>query len=403
MGQIKLSRAAIALALFAAVAGCDGNKTPAAKPELATTTASIASAAPSVSASASAGASAEAAASAAPSSEPASAVANAEPSAAPQASGSANASASATPQAKTAPKLPTAPRGILAAGEADRIAKLGSAPLLKLLDAGAEPREKITYAFTKGATQKVEIVLDIGVKLTAAGQNVPAGNMPRMTMLMELTAGDKNDAGDVLVTGKLVKLGLEPEGADQKQIADALKTELDSIKGLPLSYFVTPRGRTHDLKMDASKFGTGAEQVMQGMTQSMASMVTQFPDEAIGLGASWQVVSRISSAGADILQYETYTLDKRESSKLGLSVSIAQLAATDKVGVPGMPGGASATLTSFRSVGSGDREADTKKLAAEKGTMKMNSAIDLSVSQPGQETQSTRVDTNLVARFRKPK
>jgi len=169
-------------------------------------------------------------------------------------------------------------------------------------------------------------------------------------MRMQLAAGDKVGDGDMPVDAKLLKLGIEPENAEQRQVAAALKPQLDTVKGLAMSYQVSAQGYVHDLKMDTKQFGDGAPQIVAGMTQSLESMLAKLPRDAIGLGARWQVVSRIASAGADLLQYETFTLKKRDGSKLGLEVSVTQLAATASVGGGALPAGASAKITSFRSV-----------------------------------------------------
>ena len=79
------------------------------------------------------------------------------------------------------------------------------------------------------------------------------------------------------------------------------------------------------------------------MSQSFESMTAPLPDEPIGLGARWEVITRVANGGADLVQDATYTLKARDGDKASLGVVVVQLAARDTVQAPGLPPGVTAT------------------------------------------------------------
>jgi hypothetical protein len=132
-------------------------------------------------------------------------------------------------------------------------------------------------------------------------------------------------------------------------------------------------------------------------------MMAPLPVDAVGIGATWEVVTRVASSGADLLQFATYTLKKKTGSKVLLEVTVKQLAAKATVNAPGLPQGTLARLRSFRSEGSGTNEIDTKSVAPESGKMQVKSGMTLEVSGAGGPAQDTTMETTLTVTFTRPK
>src|SRR5439155_15407626 len=65
--------------------------------------------------------------------------------------------------------LPRAGNGVLPAGVADKVLPIGAQPIVKLLDSGAEPRADLSYALTKGTSQKTSMAMDTTMSVTARG------------------------------------------------------------------------------------------------------------------------------------------------------------------------------------------------------------------------------------------
>jgi hypothetical protein len=302
-------------------------------------------------------------------------------------------------------RMPPAANGILAPGAADRLLPTGRPPIVKLVDAGALPRQAMSYALEKGRSQGIALALDMTLSLTSGGQAIPSTTVPRLTMLLDLATADQNAKGDYRIDAKLNKVTVDPKGPAQEQIATALRSHLGAMAGLGMGYWVTPQGLVHDLKIDVPPdFPAQAQQMLSGMNQSVESMVAPLPAEPVGVGARWQVMTRVTSAGADLLQLSTYELTARDGAKLSLKVGLTQLAASAALPVPGAGGDLSARLEAFRSGGSGTSEIDTTRVAPRAGEMTLESKMTVQVKKKGADGpgEVSSVQTSMRVGFSPP-
>jgi Family of unknown function (DUF6263) len=304
--------------------------------------------------------------------------------------------------------LPPATNGVLAPGAADGVLAQGSAPIVKLLDAGAAPQTDLSYALTKGTSQKVAMLMDMAVSLKSGGQSVPQTPVPRMTMTFDTQTADRNAAGEFKIDSRLTAASVDANGAQQEQMAHALRPQVEAMKGLGLIYWVDPKGHVHDVKLDIPpSVPPSAQQIMGGMSQSFESMVTPLPKEPVGVGARWQVVSRMATGGADILQSAVYTLKSRSDGRATLDVTIVQLAAGDTIHTAQMPAGMSAKVRSFNSAGTGSTQVDLKSVAPEGGTMSLKTGMVITVQGAGPSAgpgagDETTVETTTTVQMTRP-
>ncbi len=297
------------------------------------------------------------------------------------------ASAVATPQTN-AVALPAGKNGILAAGQADKLLPVGGKPVVSLIDAGGEPRESLTYDLAKGQKESFSIDMDMTMKMEMGGKQSPAITMPRMSMLMDLAVKDKSAENDVFIDGVMTGVNVTGTDATQKQIADKLKGEMGALKGLSMQYWVSPKGSVRDAKLTVPAGApAAAQQMMQGMMQSMDSMVAPLPGEPVGLGAKWAALTRVTSNGADFLQLSRYTLKARDGSRLTLDVEIEQVAAKASIDAPGLPPEVKTNLTAIDSGGKGAVTIDLKKLTPASSQVKMDMKMSLEVLAQGKKEE----------------
>jgi hypothetical protein len=299
---------------------------------------------------------------------------------------------------------PKTANGILGPGAADKILKAGSRPLVKLVAPGAEPREVLTYALDKGVKQSLGMGMDMVMSLKMGQSAMPPMAIPRMVMNLDMTVGDKDAGGDWKIDAALLRVGLEPKGEQQQQMATQMQPHVDSMKGLTMTYFVTPKGHVHDVKINVPPgFPAQAQQMLTGMNQSFESMVAPLPNEPVGIGGKWEVTTRVVSSGADLLQFAVYTLKEKAGSKATLDVTVTQVAASEKITAPGMPAGATARLKRFSSGGTGTNKLDVKSATPEGGRMNVKTGMDLEVSLGAGGAEATSVETTLAVEFTRPK
>ncbi len=300
--------------------------------------------------------------------------------------------------------LPPAVNGVLPPGAADKILPVGGQPIVKLLEPGADPRSDLSYALVKGSSQKLAMTMDMAMGVKVKGQSAPSMPMPRISMTFDNTAADKNAAGEFRIESRLAAVSVDPAGAQQEQVANALRPSMEAMKGLGMFYWVNPKGRVHDVKMDIPQaMPPAAQQLLGGLSQSFESTVTPFPTEPVGVGAKWQVVSRATSGGADLLQAAIYTLKARDGAHVTLDVSMMQLAANDTIHTAQMPAGMSAKVKTFSSNATGTTRADLKSAVPESAGMTLRASMTLAVQGAGPGTaDETTVDTTTTVQVARP-
>ncbi len=295
--------------------------------------------------------------------------------------------------------------GILAKGQADKFAKAGGKSVVRLLEPGAEPRAVASYAIALGPSKPLQIGMDLEMTMKSGELQVPTTAMPRMNLLFNFDVGARA-AAEWPITGKLSKISVEARTATQEQIASALRPHLGQLEGIGMNYFVDEKGRIRDVKVTLPPtLPEMAGQLMSGMTQSVESMTSALPTEPIGIGAQWEVFSRIVANGADILQVSTFTLEKREGTVLTLDAVVRQFAAKESVKPPGLPPTASARILAFKCRGTGKPVFDLADVAPKSGSMSIDSAmtIELEAEVEGTvEKQSTTIDTKTTASYTRP-
>ncbi len=282
-----------------------------------------------------------------------------------------------------------AKNGVLLGGEADTFAKAGESPRVVVLEPGAAPLENLSYEFTPGAKETSVMRMDMAMKMDMGNGNLQAFPIPQIEMRFDLATAAKKEAnGDIAVTGTVTEVKVNPgKDATQQRAADEMKKALSGINGMTMSYVVSPKGRSHDAKVDVPAGAPAeAKKIVDQMKHSLESMAAPLPEEPVGIGGKWVVVTRVS-AGADILQWTTYTLKAKSGKNVELEALVKQLAASGEMSGGQMPPGTSAKITKFDSGGTGLTKMDLSRLAPETGTGDVHSVMSFAA-----QNQSMTVD-----------
>jgi hypothetical protein len=223
------------------------------------------------------------------------------------------------------------------------------------------------------------MAMDMTMSMAPEGAALPQkAELPTIEMALDLSSGAKEPNGDITITGVVGGIGIVAKPGPQEQLKSMLEPALSGIRGLSITYKVSPKGRARDVKVSMpGDAPPNAKQMMEQMKQSFESMVAPLPDEAIGVGAEWQVVTRVST-GADILQWTNYKLVSRDDKKVELAAVVRQLAASGTLSGGQLPPGVTAEVLAFRSSGTGASSVDLTQLAPTKGTGDVSSSITVS-------------------------
>lgn len=274
----------------------------------------------------------------------------------------------------------------------------GSKIVVKLLEAGAEPRHKLRYDFSGAEKQVVLMTMDMTMGMELGAIKQPRTKLPPVHMDMVVNPKKVSDEGVLRYEFEMTRAEVVAGPDADPNVVQAMKTEMDKTKGMKGWADVNQRGFT--LAADV-QVPPGAGPQLRDLLDKMKSQIEQMsaplPEEPVGKGAKWVVTQPIKNDMLKFNQQATYTLADLEGSLATLEIDIVQDAPPQNIDAPGM-GGATARLTSLDSTGKGTSKVDLKKLVpvAEVSTsLTMN--VDIR-AQGQQQSMKTSIDIEMTTR-----
>ncbi|HHH29983.1 MAG TPA: hypothetical protein ENK57_16785 [Polyangiaceae bacterium] len=251
-------------------------------------------------------------------------------------------------------------------------------PKLTLLSDGAEPKKALRLAAKVGHTEKMRMAMRMSIGMEMGGKKAPPSNLPPMLMDMDLEVAD--DRGDRLRYDFVLSDTAVPatEGIPPK-VVKVLAQALGTLKGMKGHAFVTRRGFTQDAKIAMpGTVDAQTQQVVQGMEQALRQISAPLPEEPVGVGATWRVVTHLSQNGVSLKETATYELKKMVGDRVELGVQLEQSAPKQKVK---SPVGVTVDLLSLHSSGGGDMSLKLDRIAPVTSQLSLDSAVAMALPE----------------------
>lgn len=298
-------------------------------------------------------------------------------------------------QKTSAPATNAATGGSRAAPET-KTAGSASTPQVRLLEAGAEPRNVLRLHPKPGDKQNLSMTMKIAMDTRMGDMPGQAMKMPAMNMTLEVTVKSITTEGDISYEMVMGEATIAEEPGTLPQVAQAMKSALANLKGLSGTGTISSRGVSKGIDFKApAGADPQASQMFDQAKGSFATLAVPFPEEAIGPGGKWEVKTTLKSQGMTIEQTANYQLLTVEGERLTARCTIAQHAANQKIQNPAMPGLA-LDLTKMTANGTGELTSDLGQLLPSAGTMDLHSDVSMGMNMGGKkQNMETKIDLNL--------
>jgi hypothetical protein len=255
----------------------------------------------------------------------------------------------------TTAQISAAPPSVASSAPAAPAVSVG----LKVLDAGAEPRVQARYALKKGKTFRLGLVQKNRIAMKANGQAMPPSDVPAIKTVLQWDVIEMKDD-----TAKLAfkVVSAKTQGSSSDPMAAQVNEMLAGFKAFRGSQRIDSRGKLIDFEIDdTQKTAPHLAQALESVKQSLGQMVAPLPEEPIGAGARWQVVSRLEQFGLELTQRVEYRAISVQPKGIVAAVTIEQSSPPGKVSPPGMPQGMAVDLLALDSKGQGEVQIDFDK------------------------------------------
>lgn len=192
-------------------------------------------------------------------------------------------------------------------------------PTFEIHDRGAEPRALLRYEHTANASDRYEATMK--VRTTTKFENTV---LEEGTSLLDLPA--------IVARGSMTVTQIAPDGAATiREQIDSTTVLEDVIDRRVRRELVR---RTQHLAGTSYVWGRTPQGKLTGGTNELADAIRlstpAFPDEPVGVGASWTVSSAYSASGIEWRRATTFTLRDRTNDTVTIDATTA-LVANDQV------------------------------------------------------------------------
>lgn len=263
-----------------------------------------------------------------------------------------------------------------------------------LIDAGAEPRQKLRFKVKKGQTFKAEMRMTMDMRMQIDGAAPPSVKLPVMVAVMDIATTDATE-DTFSFDWKISRYDVVKSPGVMPQVLSALKTQLAQLVGTKGSAKIDSRGRNLGSTFEIPPgVAPQTAKLMEGMREAISTMSAPVPEEAIGVGGSWKVSQNMVQNGMTSKVDYVYTVKALtgEQAELGAVVTTT--------GVPGpvegglLPPGASATLDSMTGSGGGELTLRFDTIVPVRSKISTDNTSKMTVKAMGR-TQKTVTDIKM--------
>jgi len=258
-------------------------------------------------------------------------------------------------------------------------------PTVTLQDAGKGKKAPLRMSPKIGVKESMTMSIEMGLEMTMGELQIPAQDPPVMTMVMDTEVNEILKDGTFTYTFKFTKAESGASDSLPPAALEEMNKTLGQMVGMEGHGTVTPRGFSRDGAFVLPE-GVAPElqETLDNMSHSMDQMVAPLPEEPVGIGAKWTVVSKPEANGMKIDQTAHYTLLSREDDAIELSVRLEQTAAKQTVDL-GAQG--SFELVRYTGAGTGSTKLNLGRVAPIEALVEMTSDVGMNMDMGGQAVE----------------
>jgi len=199
-------------------------------------------------------------------------------------------------------------------------------PVVKLINAGAEPRQKLRYLLAGEVDEKVQSTVQMAMATSVKGQPVPAAT-GRVARKLVASVHAKPDASADLISFEYKLESCTEEPSDGEAIANLKPVEKALCTGVGTSVggVWTTRGILLESAIHAPP-GSSPQvaSMMDSISQSLRQMAPPLPAEPVGVGAEWVVSTRMPMSALPLDKTVHYKVLELGSSRLVAEITVSQ-------------------------------------------------------------------------------
>ncbi len=281
--------------------------------------------------------------------------------------------------------LQARPQGNEATRDAPNQETKSAQPTVTLLEAGQAPHRVLRLRPTVGSKMRHDMEMSMTMGSIANGQKSPSRKIPTVRYTMDSTVTEVASNGDVSFTVEYSDATVLQDDDTPLELVAGMDEMTTSMIGLQIKSTVDHRGFSKGvtLQLPAGIAPAVANQISQ-ISQSVEQLTSPYPEEAVGVGGKWKVVSPMESGGMKFVQTMEYTVVDMTDDTLNVTVSVRQDAEEHELDLPDAE--VTARLRSLECLGNGRSKLNLTAVLAEEANVKVDVKVVIIVDA-GQEVE----------------
>lgn len=270
----------------------------------------------------------------------------------------------------------------------------GAPAVVTLLSPGAAPRVKLRYAIPANQRARMNMTMSMSMAMGMAGMALPAVELPTMKMAIDLGVTSVTPSGDTTYALAYAAMTAEAGAGMDRGVVAAIQNAASGITAVKGTATVTARGITRSVSLNLDQVtDPQLRQTLSAMTNSVENLSTPLPEDAVGVGARWEVRQSLSTNAMYTFQKSEFEVVAIDGAAVSLKVTTEQTAPPQAVSNPAMPPDADIRLEKLTGSGTGSLVIRFDSLVP---TSEMQSTTStVMVANLGGQTQQITVDVAL--------
>jgi hypothetical protein len=270
----------------------------------------------------------------------------------------------------------------------------GGPATVTLAAPGAEPRTKLRYKVAAGLKETISITTTIGLTMSMEGMAMPTMDLPMMKLTADMAVTAVAPNGDITYDVAFTGMTAEAAPGMDPSLAAMMQGAADGITALKGSATISDRGVSRSTTINVDKItDPNLKQTLSAVANSLEGMSMPMPEEAVGVGAKWEVRQASKAAGAQTFQRIECELTSVDAQGATIRVKLEQTAPPQGISNPALPAGSVVNIEKLAGTGTGTIAMRFNSLVP---TSEMSSSTAMAMAMDmGGQTQRVAVDTKV--------
>lgn len=266
---------------------------------------------------------------------------------------------------------------------------------IELIDPGIQPRQELRFIPAANTRQTTKITMKTKMAGSIDGQEMPAIDLPQIQMTMEAAVKQIDANGDTHIEMSYSQVEIAANSSFPANVIEAMRSQLEKVKGMKMSYTIDSQGQTKDLKVEfPDNMDPNIKQLIQPMLNSLEQLsASPFPSTPVGIGGKWRMTTSLPPLGLPINKIDVlYELVSLENNVVTLKLTTdaqGDAKAVSGVNLPGMPPGLEMKVKSMAIQSTGTLTGRLDQIMPNIGNMTVNSNMEFTVKDPKSNEEST--------------